>query len=114
MNIAPFPRSVVNRNLRAGLNLALLVLIVISFATGWIASLLGLTEFAPHKYSSIALFVVVAAHVALHARMLAVQLRRLVLHQEPAPFLRRIGDRRPPSHQTRLAGLGRNTRNGED
>jgi hypothetical protein len=83
MSLPYVRRAAVRRNLKLGLNLALLALVVITFVTGWIASLLGLTEFGAHKYTSIGLFVVAGAHVVLHSRVLLHQLRRLVLHETP-------------------------------
>jgi hypothetical protein len=58
------------------LNLALLVLLVFTFVSGWAASLLGLSEFAPHRVSSVALIVVIGAHLALHWRSLLAQVKR--------------------------------------
>jgi hypothetical protein len=58
------------------LNVGLVVLLVITFTTGWIASLLGLTEFPLHKYTSIAFLVVAIGHLAMHWRSLVAQLRR--------------------------------------
>src|SRR5579859_550499 len=71
----PGRRRLARRYVNLVLNLALLGLIVVSFATGWIASLLGLTEFGLHKYSSIAMVVVALGHVVLHRRSLTLQLR---------------------------------------
>lgn len=65
------------RNINVALNLMLPILLVTSFVTGWIASLFGLSEFGLHKYSSIAVFAVAGAHVALHWRSLSVQMLRL-------------------------------------
>jgi hypothetical protein len=67
-----FPRREVNLLL----NLTLVALVGLTFASGWAASLLGLTEFGLHRYSSIAMLVGVCAHVALHWRSLAAQVRR--------------------------------------
>jgi hypothetical protein len=58
------------------LNLALLALLLCTFATGWAATLLGLSEFAPHRLSSIAFIVVIGAHIALHGRSLIAQVKR--------------------------------------
>jgi hypothetical protein len=57
------------------LDSALPVLLIISIASGWIASLLGLTEFGLHKYSSMALLFVAALHVFRYRRMLLSHLR---------------------------------------
>jgi hypothetical protein len=50
-------------------------LIAMSFATGWIASFLGMTEFGLHKWSSIGFVVVAGIHLGLHWRGLAAQIR---------------------------------------
>jgi hypothetical protein len=65
------------RTLKLLLNVALLGLICLSFVTGWIASLLGLTEFGLHKWSSMAFVVIATAHLGLHWRALAAQAHRL-------------------------------------
>jgi predicted ferric reductase len=65
------------RDINFVLNITLPWLLILSFATGWIASWLGLTEFGLHKWSSIGVFVVALAHLALHWRSLAAHLRRL-------------------------------------
>ena len=70
------------RDINVALNLALPCLLVLSFVTGWIASLLGLTEFGVHKYTSIAAFVVACGHLVLHWRALAAQVGRL-RHKPP-------------------------------
>jgi hypothetical protein len=67
------PRS--RRQLNTATNLALAGLLVASFLSGWVAALLGLTEFAVHKYTSIGLVLAAAVHVGLHARAARAQLR---------------------------------------
>lgn len=71
-----FRRARVRREVNLLLNLALLGLVVLSFASGWAASLLGLTEFGLHKFSSIALLVVATGHVVLHWRSLSNELQK--------------------------------------
>jgi hypothetical protein len=66
----------IRRRVNLAVNLLSLGLLVVSFATGWVASLLGLTEFGVHKYTSIALVFLAAAHLAMHWRTLVNQLRR--------------------------------------
>jgi hypothetical protein len=73
----PSRRALARRYTNILLNIALLGLVALSFVTGWVASLLGLTEFGLHKYSSIALVLVACAHVVLHWRSLAIQLRNI-------------------------------------
>jgi hypothetical protein len=62
--------------LNTALNVLLVVLFVVAFVTGWIACLLGVSSFEPHRDSSIALTLAVVAHLVLHRRTLALQLRR--------------------------------------
>lgn len=69
------------RALNTVLNLSLCGLLVVSFGSGWIASLLGLTEFGIHKYSSIALMAIGLLHLSVHARTLRAQLRRSAAHK---------------------------------
>jgi hypothetical protein len=83
------------RQINVVLNMALPCLLVLSFISGWVASTMGFTEFGLHKYSSIAAFVVAAAHLVLHWRSMATQITRLRAgpHQvfETPPMLHRIG-----------------------
>jgi hypothetical protein len=78
------------RRLNTGLNVGLVVLLVVSFTTGWIASLLGLTEFGFHKYTSIALLAVAGGHLAMHWRSLVAQLLRR--HHAPRAMTPLVGD----------------------
>lgn len=64
------------RDVNLILNIVLPGLLIVSFASGWLASWMGLTEFGLHKYSSLAVFVGALAHLALHWRSLAAHLRR--------------------------------------
>jgi hypothetical protein len=64
------------REINLLINITLLGLVVLTFASGWAASLLGLTEFGLHKYSSIAMLVLAFSHIGLHWRSLAGQVRR--------------------------------------
>jgi hypothetical protein len=59
-------RTPSKRELNLAINVVLLALLVLSFLTGWIASLNGMTEFGLHKWSSIGFVVAVGAHIALH------------------------------------------------
>jgi hypothetical protein len=69
--------SVARRDISLAISLALAGLLIVSFVSGWIASLLGLTEFGLHKYSSLAVFGLGLVHLGLHWRPLAAQVRRL-------------------------------------
>jgi hypothetical protein len=73
------------RDINVVLNAALPMLLIVSFVTGWIASLMGLTEFGLHKYSSIAVFVVALAHLVLHWRAFVTQMRRISGGSQPRP-----------------------------
>ena len=73
------------RHINLMLNASLPVLLVVSFLSGWVASLLGLSEFGLHKYSSIAAFAAAGGHLMLHWRSLVAQMRRLrVSNREPS------------------------------
>jgi hypothetical protein len=74
---SPSRRLLARRYTNIVINLTLLGLVALSFVTGWVASLLDLTEFGLHKYSSIALLLVASVHVAMHWRSLSVQLRNI-------------------------------------
>jgi hypothetical protein len=67
----------VRRDVLLLLNVALPTLLIISFLSGWAASMLGLTEFGLHKWSSIAVFVIALAHLALHWRSFLSHIGRL-------------------------------------
>src|SRR2546423_1212433 len=73
------------RDINLILNATLAWLLILSFASGWLASWMGLTDFGLHKWTSIGVFVLALAHIALHWRSLAANLRR------------RLGDGRPPA-----------------
>ena len=62
----------------SALNVVLVVLAIVAFTTGWIANRLGLSEYPPHLYTSIALFVVAGLHLVVHRRAFAHQVRRLL------------------------------------
>ncbi len=59
------------------LNVTLGVLLIVSFASGWIAVWLGLSEFGLHKWSSLVFSTGIVIHVVLHGRMLIRRRRRL-------------------------------------
>jgi hypothetical protein len=91
--MAPTPRSINSRRIKPFLNLSLVGLLIVSFTTGWIASLLGLTEYVPHKYSSIGFFLVAGVHLGIHWRGLTAQARRIwspqpvaVVRSQPKPL----------------------------
>ncbi len=58
------------------LNCGLALLLVLSFGSGWYASLMEMTEFGLHKWSSVALVSAIGIHVGLHGRMLTRRRRR--------------------------------------
>jgi len=74
------------RDLNSILNVALPLLLILSFSSGWLAALLGLTDFGLHRYSSVAVFVVALGHVALHWRRLEMSLRRRAGVVRPLPI----------------------------
>jgi hypothetical protein len=57
--------------------MVLIVLFVVAFITGYIASWLAVSDFAPHRFSALALIVCVFAHLCLHWRRLLAPLRQL-------------------------------------
>ena len=59
-----------NFRLALALNVLLAALLLLSFVSGWIAILLGLSEFGLHKWSSIVLMLAVVVHIGLHHRNL--------------------------------------------
>ena len=80
-------RSGVHRRVKPFLNFSLIGLLIVSFTTGWIASLLGLTEYPPHKYTSIGFFLVAGVHLAFHWSSLVAQARRIWFAQPLAVSL---------------------------
>jgi hypothetical protein len=86
------------------LNVLLLGLLITSFVTGWLTSLLGLSDFAPHRFSSFALLIVAGGHLGVHWRSLAGQLRRWRVEQAAE-----LGnaDRRGPAGIVEVAPLAR-------
>ena len=111
---SPSRRSLSRRYVNIVINLTLLVLVVVSFITGWIASLLGLTEFGLHKYSSVALLLVASAHLVLHWRSLKTQLRNIGTNRydrrDPAQYDRRnpaLPDRRAPRRELGVTPMTR-------
>jgi len=68
----------VRTHFNSALNVVLVALVIVAFATGWIANRLGLSEYPPHLYTSIALFVVAGLHLVAHRRAFAHQVRRLL------------------------------------
>ncbi|MBV8718695.1 MAG: hypothetical protein JO020_28135 [Chloroflexi bacterium] len=61
----------------ATLNVLLVGLAIVAFATGWIANRLSLSEYPPHLYTSIALFVVAGVHLLAHRRAFTNQVRHV-------------------------------------
>jgi SagB-type dehydrogenase family enzyme len=70
-------------------SLALLAVLVATFLTGFVAAALDLNRFAYHKYAAYAAIALAAAHVVLHWRALAGQVRRWILNRAaPLPATR--------------------------
>ncbi|MDP8923175.1 MAG: SagB/ThcOx family dehydrogenase [Chloroflexota bacterium] len=72
------------KRLNLAITLALLVAVVATFLTGWIASALDLNRFAYHIYAAYLTVALAAAHVYQHRRTLAGQVRRWVLGERAA------------------------------
>jgi hypothetical protein len=68
-------RRLLGRNINLLINLTLLVLVIVTFVSGVIASMLGLTEFGLHRYASVALLALAATHVGLRFRSMTTRLR---------------------------------------
>lgn len=71
------------------ITLALLVAVVATFLTGWIAAALDLNRFTYHIYAAYLTVALSAAHVLLHRRILVGQVRRWVVG-ERAPQTRAL------------------------
>jgi transcriptional regulator with XRE-family HTH domain len=84
------------RRVKPFLNLSLIGLLIVSFTTGWIASLLGLTEYPPHKYTSIGFFLAAGVHLAFHWTSLVAQARRLWSPQAVAVSLQSLPSQPKP------------------
>jgi hypothetical protein len=91
--VIPRRRWMARRQVQPLVNLTLLGLVCLTFASGWAASLLGLTEFGLHKYSSIALLLLATTHVGMHFRSLSTQLRHM-LGRDPRTHPHVIADLR--------------------
>jgi hypothetical protein len=95
----PASRPSWRRSVNVLINITLLGLVLVTFATGWVAAIFGWSEFGLHKYSSIALLLVASGHVVLHWRSLSFQLRNLagkrIDRRSPARSDRRVGSPEP-------------------
>lgn len=67
------------RRLGVIVSLGLLVVLVLTFLTGFVAAALDLNRFAWHKYAAYLAVAIAAAHVALHWRVLVGGVRRWLL-----------------------------------
>ena len=67
------------RRLGVAVSLGLLLVLSLTFLTGFIAAALDLNRFAYHKYAAYLAIALAAAHVALHWRSLTGQVRRWLL-----------------------------------
>ena len=66
----------IRRRLGVAVSVGLLVVVVLTFLTGFVAAALDLNRFAYHKYAAYAAIALAAVHVVLHWRSLTGQLRR--------------------------------------
>jgi SagB-type dehydrogenase family enzyme len=71
--------AVLRRRLGVIVSLGLLVVLVVTFLTGFVAAALDLNRFAFHKYAAYLAVAIAAAHVALHWRVLVGGVRRWLL-----------------------------------
>lgn len=88
--VDPQPRSgtMFRKRFSVIVTVVLLVGLVLTFLTGFLAAALDLNRFAIHKYAAYAVIALAAAHVVLHWRSLTGQLRRW-FRRMPAPRPRR-------------------------
>jgi SagB-type dehydrogenase family enzyme len=71
------------KRFNVSISLALLVVVVVTFLTGFVAAALDLNRFALHKYAAYAAIGLAAIHVVLHWRSLTAQVRRWLLGLGP-------------------------------
>ena len=76
--MSPILRAIRQR-LSVVVSLTLLVVIITTFLTGFVAAALDLNRFVLHKYAAYVTIGVAAIHVALHWRLLVAQVRRWLL-----------------------------------
>lgn len=98
-------RIVLRKRVAVLVSLALLLAILATFLTGFLAAALDLNRFAYHKYAAYLVISLAAAHVLLHSRGLLVQVRRWLLGR-PAPVpipTRAPGEPPQPAASPRLS-----------
>jgi SagB-type dehydrogenase family enzyme len=77
-------RGVLRKRLSVLLNIALLVVVVATFLSGFVGAALDLNRFAYHKYTAYLAILLALGHVVLHWRALVGQVRRW-LTRNPVP-----------------------------
>lgn len=87
-------------------SITLLIVVIATFATGFIAAALDLNRFVLHKYAAYATIGAAAIHVALHWRLLVAQVKRWLL-PGARPEVRPTRDSAPPRHGEAALGFGR-------
>jgi SagB-type dehydrogenase family enzyme len=97
--------TVVRKRVAVTITLGLIVAIVLTFLTGFVAAALDLNRFAYHKYAAYLAVVLAAGHILFHWRSLTAQVRRWLVGK-PAP-VPPAGAKRVPSE--RAARLSRRT-----
>lgn len=73
----------IRKRLGVLVSLGLLLAVLVTFLTGFVAAALDLNRFVLHKYAAYAAIALAAVHVALHWRSLVAQVRRWLLALSP-------------------------------
>ncbi|HLQ31054.1 MAG TPA: SagB/ThcOx family dehydrogenase [Chloroflexota bacterium] len=81
-------KGVLHKRLSVLLNIALLLVVLATFLSGFVGAALDLNRFAYHKYAAYAAIVLALAHVVLHWRALVGQIRRWLVHAPIPPMPR--------------------------
>lgn len=85
------------RRFNTTVSLALIVVLTLTFLTGFVAAALDLNRFAYHKYAAYAAIALALVHVVLHWRTLVGQVRRWLLAGASPPAARPAGPRGAPA-----------------
>src|SRR5438552_3989668 len=73
-------QDVLRKRIGVLLNIALLLVVLATFLSGFVGAALDLNRFAYHKYAAYAAILLALAHVVLHWRALVGQVRRWLVH----------------------------------
>jgi hypothetical protein len=93
------------KRLALAVTIGLLLMIALTFLTGFVAAALDLNRFAYHKYAAYAAIGLALLHIRLHWRSLTAQIRRWLVSR-PTPAVAAAGSsssRRASAHAARLS-----------